>query len=102
MKTARILIVLLAALAALAAGAQDKGAGFADALISERVASALGNDPVLREMRISVQTREGVVHLRGFVESMGQIDRAEALARRVDGVTGVRNTIQVSNRPSRA
>jgi hypothetical protein len=33
---------------------------------------------------------------------MAQVDRAGALARRIEGVSSVRNTIRVSNRPTRA
>lgn len=98
-----ILVAMLAALgASAAASAQGKGAGFSDALITGLVTSALGNDPVLREMHISVETRDRVVHLRGFVDSMAQVNRAEALARGVQGVNAVRNAIRVTNRPSRA
>lgn len=102
----RVSIALVAAAAMLgasgAATAQEKGAGFSDALISERVVRAFNNDPVLKKMDISVETRDRVVHLTGFVESMAQIDRAQALALRIEGVSTVRNAIRVSNRPSRA
>jgi len=102
-KTTLILMVWLALLGGPgAASAQQKGAGFNDAVITGRVTSALDNDPVLRDMHISVETRDRVVHLRGFVDSMAQVDRAAALARRVEGVSAVRNAIRVTNRPSRA
>jgi osmotically-inducible protein OsmY len=98
--------VLLAALALACAcsevPAQDKGPGFDDAMITERVTSALERDPVLKDMHISVETRDGVVHLKGFVDSVAQVERAAELARRVEGVTSVRNTVRVANRPSRA
>ena len=81
---------------------QEKGADFSDAVITELVTSALDKDPVLRKMDIAVQTQDGVVRLSGFVDSMAQVDRAGDLARRVEGVSGVRNTIRVTNRPSRA
>ena len=81
---------------------QDKGGGFDDAVITELVTSALDKDPVLRKMNISVETQEGVVRLSGFVDSMAQVDRAGALARQIEGVSSVRNTIRVTNRPSRA
>lgn len=81
---------------------EDKGAGFSDDLITERVTSALHGDPELKEMRILVRTRGRVVHLRGVVESVAQADRAEALARGVEGVTAVRSMIHVVARPSRA
>ena len=98
-----ILVTMLAALGAFAAAnAQDKGEGFDDAVITQRVSSALDADPMLKDMHIAVETRDRVVHLRGVVDSMAQIDRAAALARRIEGVSAVRNTIRVSNRPSRA
>jgi osmotically-inducible protein OsmY len=81
---------------------QEKGGGFNDAVITELVTSALDQDPVLRQMNIAVQTQGGVVRLSGFVDSMAQVDRAGALARRIEGVSSVRNTIRVTNRPSRA
>ena len=81
---------------------QEKGADFSDAVITQLVTSALDKDPVLRKMDIAVQTQDGVVRLSGFVDSMAQVDRAGDLARRVEGVSGVRNTIRVTNRPSRA
>jgi|SRR5919109_4824574 hyperosmotically inducible protein len=95
-----ILVAMLAA--AAPALAQEKGAGFADAQITELVASALENDPVLRAMHIAVETRGRVVHLRGFVDTMAQVDRAAAIARRVEGVSAVRNAIRVTDRPLRA
>jgi osmotically-inducible protein OsmY len=95
--------VLVAMLVACgAASAQEKDPGFEDALITQRVGSALEADPVLKNMHIAVETRDGVVHLTGFVDSMAQVDRAAALARRIEGVSAVRNAIRVTNRPSRA
>lgn len=81
---------------------QEKGAGFNDAVITELVTSAFHNDPLLRKMNIDVATQDGVVRLSGFVDSMAQVDRAGDLARRVEGVSRVTNTIRVTNRPSRA
>jgi osmotically-inducible protein OsmY len=103
LRYAWILVSMLAALGACAgASAQDKGARFDDAVITQRVSSALDADPVLRQMHIAVETRDGVVRLTGFVDSTAQIDRAAALARRIEGVSAVRNAIRVINRPSRA
>jgi hyperosmotically inducible protein len=81
--------------------AHEKGLGFDDAVITERVTRAFRDDPVLKDQHIEVETRERVVHLTGFVDSTLQVGRAEALARRVEGVNTVRNTIRVTNRPSR-
>lgn len=95
-------LLLALACACTEAPAQDKGAGFDDAMISERVAYVLDTDPMLKDLRIWVETRDRVVHLSGFVHSMAQLQRAEALARRIEGVSSVRNAVRVENRPSRA
>jgi osmotically-inducible protein OsmY len=99
-------IALMLALLALSlvdrARAQAKGAGFNDALIGEQVKTALDNDAALRSMDIRVEVRDRVVHLRGFVDSLSEVARAEALAHAVEGVVAVRNAIRVANRPSRA
>lgn len=84
------------------AGAQGKGPGFADAVITGLVQAALDSDPVLRHMDISIETHGRVVRLSGFVHSTAHVDRAEALARRVENVSAVRNEIRVADRPSRA
>ena len=98
-----VLVAMLAALGACgAASAQEKDPGFDDALITQRVGSALEADPVLKNMHIAVETRDGVVHLTGFVDSMAQVDRAAARARRIEGVSAVRKAIRGNNPPSRA
>lgn len=94
--------LVIALLAACPAALAQKGPTFEDSVITERVSSALGTDPVLMRMHISVQTREGVVHLTGFVDSMAQVERAATLARRIEGVSGVKNALRVAIRPSRA
>lgn len=97
-----LLAMLLLALGAGTAGAQGKGIGFDDALITERVTTAIHNDSMIGKMDISIETRHGVVHLKGFVDSMAQADRAGALARAIKGVMAVKNTLRVTDRPSRA
>lgn len=106
-RTVWIATAMLAALFAFTNAAaqdklQEKGAGFNDALITELVTSALSKDPVLAKMQIAVDTQDGVVRLSGFVDSMAQVDRAGDLARRIEGVSYVRNSIRVTDRPSRA
>ena len=97
-----VMLVLFGASLAERARAQEKGAGFNDEVIGELVKSAFNNDSALRTMDISVDVRNRVVHLRGFVNSMSDMARAETVARGVQGVTAVKNAIRVANRPSRA
>jgi osmotically-inducible protein OsmY len=99
------MLVMLTLMALSLAGhtrAQDKGAGFNDDVIGEMVKSAFNNDSALRTMDISIDVRNRVVHLRGFVNSMSDMARAEVVARGVQGVAAVKNAIRVANRPSRA
>ena len=97
-----VLLALLAISIAERARAQDKGAGFNDAVIGELVKTAINNDPALRSMDITIDVQDRVVRLGGFVDSLNDAAKAEALARRVEGVSAVRNAIRVANRPSRA
>ena len=98
-----ILALLLVAgtLAASRAQAQEPPAS-ADAAITQRVESALANDPFLRAMQIHVETQDGVVNLSGFVRSLEDASKAGELARGVRGVKAVRNGLRVADRPSRA
>jgi hyperosmotically inducible protein len=66
-----------------------------DGIITSRVKSALLADPGIKSFDIAVVTRKGEVQLSGFVDSASQIDAAVALARTVEGVTGVGNEMSV-------
>lgn len=52
-------------------------------------------DPEISGRDIAVSVRGGVVTLAGFVRSTGERLRAEADARRVEGVLGIANAIRV-------
>ena len=96
------LIALGAVPQARAQSAQSSNASFSDAVITELVASALDSDRALSRMDILVLTVGSVVYLRGFVDTLEQVEWAGTLARRVEGVSAVSNAIRVSDRPSRA
>ena len=102
---AGFLAVLLVA-ATFAAGelrAQAKPASMdMDASITRQVESVIARDRLLGAMQIKVETQGGVVSLSGFVRSVDDIAKAGALARRVSGVSAVRNDLRVENRPSQA
>jgi hypothetical protein len=51
----------------------------------------------LRDSTINVDVDKGVVTLTGTVASAAQRARAETVAKSVDGVTGVKNMLKVSN-----
>ena len=69
-----------------------------DASISTAVQTKLTSDRVSNFPRIDVDTERGVVNLSGVVETAAQRDRAERLARQVEGVVRVNNNLQIQNR----
>jgi osmotically-inducible protein OsmY len=66
-----------------------------DTTITTRVKTAMLNDPGVGGLRIDVDTYKGVVTLSGRVKSQTERDQAMALARKVDGVTDVKDALQV-------
>lgn len=67
-----------------------------DATVTTKVKTALVKDDVVKARQIKVTTTEGVVAISGVVDSSEQKDRAEVLARRVNGVKDVRNNLSVA------
>jgi osmotically-inducible protein OsmY len=63
--------------------------------VGVEVANALHWDLAIPRHRVTAEVDAGVVTLRGIVERAYQRSYAEAIARRVSGVTGVNNMIAV-------
>jgi osmotically-inducible protein OsmY len=70
-----------------------------DAAITDAVAAALKADPRLAVADIVVETREGVVELRGSAGTLGARCSAEAAACSVRGVDRVVNRLETDERP---
>jgi osmotically-inducible protein OsmY len=66
-----------------------------DPQIREEVQQTLDQDPKISARDIAVAVRMGVVTLAGYVRTFGEKSRAEADARRVVGVHGIANDIEV-------
>jgi osmotically-inducible protein OsmY len=66
-----------------------------DTTITTRVKTAMLNDPGASGLRIDVDTFKGVVTLSGRVKSPAEREQAINLARRVSGVTEVKDALQV-------
>lgn len=93
--------------AVVAAAAPAAAIAVADAVITARVAAAIrgrmtsgtapvdadGSDLVVRGIGIRVSTAGGTVRLMGVVQDAGQVQRAEALVRAVEGVRHVENRL---------
>ena len=98
-RTKSLTSVLLALVLAmpLLAGACGKTVGetIDDATITTRVKTSLLNDPTVGGLRIDVDTFKGVVTLSGRVKTEKERETAIALARKIDGVTDVKSTLQI-------
>lgn len=96
-----LVLAMLAAVTAAAVSAcapMQQPAGLAvppdDAALVARVRAALDSGG-LDASQIDVSTSLGVVILTGFARDQQTIERVEVIARRVAGVAGVRNDIQL-------
>ena len=66
-----------------------------DTVITTKVKAAILGEPGLKVSEINVETFKGVVQLSGFVSSREDINSAMTLARAVNGVTSVKNDMQL-------
>ena len=67
-----------------------------DDTIRDQVMVRLANDQDVGGMPIDVDVREGVATLKGKVRNDKQRAKAERLAKKVKGVTGVKNLLVIS------
>jgi hyperosmotically inducible protein len=66
-----------------------------DTTTTTRVKTSLLNDQQVGGLRIDVDTFKGVVTLSGRVKSQAEKDRAVMLARQTEGVTEVKDALQI-------
>ena len=83
-------VLLVSSLAALTTHADTS-----DTWITTKARISLLTTDGAGRMAVKVDTEKGRITLHGKVESQAVKDKAEATVRTIDGVTGVRNLIQV-------
>jgi osmotically-inducible protein OsmY len=71
-----------------------------DATIADRVRSEIFRDAHAPKGDVSIDVQAGVVYLRGEVSDASWMDRLPADARRVEGVTGVKNLLHAPGTPT--
>ncbi len=76
-------------------GQETTGNYVDDTVVTTRVKTRFAQDSTVSAMAINVETLKGVVQLSGFAKSSVEKERAEELARTVQGVSSVRNDIVV-------
>ena len=90
-----ILFVALAVGCASTAKKEGTGEYVDDTVVTTKVKAAIFNEPTLKSAEINVETFKGVVQLSGFVSSKDAENTAVAVARKVPGVTSVKNDMRV-------
>lgn len=77
-------------------GKEGSVSGYAgDAATTSEVKAKLLADDIVPSRNVKVETTDGVVQLSGTVESQAQSDRAESIAKKVDGVKSVKNDLKM-------
>jgi hyperosmotically inducible protein len=71
------------------------GAYIDDTTITTQIKSRMAKDTRVDAVAISVETLKGVVQLSGFAKSAEEKNVAEAIARDVNGVKSVQNSIAI-------
>ena len=89
-------LLLIASLGCASSRTQEgTGEYIDDSIITSKVKAAILGEPGLKVAEINVETFKGVVQLSGFVSSREDIDAALKVARSVNGVTSVKNSMQL-------
>ncbi|MFA4993811.1 MAG: BON domain-containing protein [Bdellovibrionales bacterium] len=96
---AKLLIacMLFASLAAcsMVSGRETPGQYLDDTTITTTVKAKIIAEPKLKVLQINVETMQGVVQLSGFVDSKQHGAKAVEIARKVRGVTSVKDDLVV-------
>ena len=66
-----------------------------DSTITAKVQAKHAEDKVVSALRVNVETKPGVVVLSGQARTEGEVERAETLAKQVEGVKAVSNMIEL-------
>ena len=73
----------------------DSVKGYAgDTATTSEIKAKLLADDIVPSRKVKVETTDGVVQLSGTVDSQAQIERAESIAKAVDGVKSVKNALK--------
>lgn len=90
--------VALIALAGCASSMVPKNTRDTDSGITNMIEASLQANDKVKEQKVEVQTREGVVYLTGVVDTDESRREAGRIAWRTEGVDGVENSLTVGKR----
>ena len=78
--------------------ASNAGRAVDDSVITGKVKAALVADPTTKAHQIEVETFKGTVQLSGFVDSAAARTRAVEVAKNVEGVKDVKNSLSLRDK----
>jgi osmotically-inducible protein OsmY len=93
-RTSRLILTLVLSGGLATAGFAQEMAS--DETITQNVKSMIAQRPELKVDRVTVETRHGIVYLKGFVDTAAE--HLEALAMQTTGVKKVVNNTSVANK----
>jgi hyperosmotically inducible periplasmic protein len=103
MKLKRILLplvlffTLVLTMGNMATTALAAGKPVTDDYLSDTIRTKLAADQVVKGGAIEVVVKDGAVTLKGMVEDVAQKNKAEKIAKKVNGVKSVANEIQLAH-----
>jgi osmotically-inducible protein OsmY len=86
--------------AAPVGGREDAGERLNDPALAAKVQSEIFRDPDAPKGDVSVNVEDGIVYLRGEVDSPETVTQLEQAAREVEGVRGVQNLLHGPGEPA--
>lgn len=78
---------------AMSNAADKTGSMLGDAAITAKVKSALLADPDVKGLKVDVDTKDNIVTLSGTLDNRSFADKAESIAKGIDGVKSVNNKL---------
>lgn len=78
---------------AMSNAADKTGSMLGDAAITAKVKTALLADPDVKGLKVDVDTKDNVVTLSGTLDNRTFVDKAESIAKGIDGVKSVNNKL---------
>lgn len=94
----KLILAILAVVSLLVATAWAGADQPSDDQIYDNVRRKLANDPDVKGGAFEVEVKQGVVTIRGAVETEKQKDRANKVAKKVKGVKQVVNELRITRK----
>jgi hyperosmotically inducible protein len=76
--------------------AQLSSMAFDDSLVTSKVRAAIGADPMTMALKVDIETKDGIVIIKGIVPNVDIAAHLVQLIAAIDGVREVRNKLRIA------